>query len=284
MNTAKGLSAAKPIGIFDSGPGGLAVLKEVHQLLPNEDVLYFGDTARQPYGPREIEEVEGFVLQITQWLIDHGVKLVIIACNTASVAGRDASCIKYPDIPILGMIEPAVAQALSITQNKQIGVWGTHLTIISNAYEQKIREADPAAGVHGMACPDLLRLAEKGQINNQHLLKKLADKYYQPLTSFSIDTLILGCTDLTCIGDIIKDTIGPDVNMVDPATEVVRRARHILSAHNALNRSAGRDRFFITGRDSAGFARFASKFLGRPIADVTTVDSAESMNLFPGIS
>lgn len=254
-----------PIGVFDSGLGGLAVLREVRCLLPHEDVLFVGDTARQPYGPQPVEDVRRYAVEITRYLAAQGAKLAIIACNTASVAGRDAAqrC-SPPDFPVLGMVGPGVRAALSASGSGRIGVWGTALTVDAKAYDKEILKSDPGVEVLGVACPELLRLAEKGQIDDRAYLLELAQRYYRPLAQFQADTLILGCTDLTCVRDFAVETAGEGVTVVDPAEEVAREAREILQEAGAL-KSPGVEpavyRFTITGEDAACFAAFAERFM-----------------------
>lgn len=259
------VTAEAPIGIFDSGLGGLAVLRELRRLLPDEHVLFVGDTARQPYGPQPVEDVRQYTIEITGYLARHGVKMVIIACNTASVAGREAAQRCFPELPVLGMIEPGVRAALSISRGNRIGILGTSITIRSKAYDQQIQQADPTMAVLGATCPDLLRLAEKGKVDDRPLLLELARRYFQPLADFQIDTLILGCTDLTCVRDIIEEVAGRDVVVIDPAEEVAREAHRILQ-NVGLLRPPGDDpprtRFLITGDDLANFANFTARFMG----------------------
>lgn len=263
-----------PIGVFDSGLGGLAVLREIQQLLPHEDVLFLGDTARQPYGPRPVEVVRRFAIEITGYLIRQGVKMVIIACNTASVAGREAAQKAFPGTPVLGMIEPGVQAALKVSQSNRIGVWGTALTVGNKAYDRHILRYKPDIKVHGAACPELLRLAEKGQIDDRAHLLALARKYYQPLAEFQADTLILGCTDLTCVRDVAEEVVGEGVIVVDPAEEVVRVVRQRLKEMSRLRNDSernGRYQFLITGDDEANFAAFTARFMGLPEVRVTRV-------------
>lgn len=193
------LDSHKPIGIFDSGLGGLAVVQRVRRLLPGEDILYLGDTARQPYGPRPLEEVRRFSLEISAYLVQEGVKMVVIGCNTASVAGWGAIQSYLPEIPVLDIVQPGVRAVLSTGDHRRIGVWGTEITIASKAYDRLIHEAYPDATVICVACSRLLRLAEKGQVDDKPYLRELAQTYFQPLSESQIDTLVLGCTDLTCI-------------------------------------------------------------------------------------
>jgi len=230
-----------------------------------------GDTARQPYGPRPMEQVRRFAVEITGYLAQQGVKMVIIACNTASVAGREAAQRAFPDLPVLGMIEPGVRAALIASKSSRIGVWGTAITINDKAYDRLIQQLKPDVKVLGAACPELLRLAEKGQIDDRPHLLQLASEYYEPLINFRADTLILGCTDLTCVRDIAEEVAGEGVAVVDPAEKVVIEARQILLDAKGL-RSHGEEaatyQFLITGDDRANFAAFTTRFLGLPTAEV----------------
>ena len=281
------LNPRAPIGIFDSGPGGLAVLREVIRLLPNENILFLGDTARQPYGPRPVEKVRQFTIEITGYLIQQGVKMVIIACDTASVAGWRAAQRCFPDVPVLGMVVPGVRAALDAGQSSRIGVWGTAITIESKAYDKFIRQLRPDTEVLGVACPKLLRLAEKGKIDNRPYLLELAHKCFQPLADFQADCLILGCTDLTCVRDIAKEVAGEGVTVVDPAEEVVREARQILEDVGGLGprkEGSAHYQFLITGDDTANFAAFAARFLSIPEVGVEQVAVAEVQQAVAGLS
>lgn len=272
------MNPGAPIGIFDSGLGGLAVLREIRRLLSNEKVLFLGDTARQPYGPRPVEEVRRFAVEITGYLVQQGVKMVIIACNTASVAGREAAQQAFPDIPVLGMLGPGVRASLSVSRNNRIGVWGTVLTVNTKAYDQLILQLNPDTGVFGVACPELLRLAEKGQVDDRAHLLQLARRYFQPLADLKADTLILGCTDLTCVRDIVEQVVAEDVTVVDPAEEVVCEIREILQDAGGLRshrEGPASYQFLITGNDLANFAAFTARFLGMSHVEVERVSLAD---------
>lgn len=267
-----------PIGIFDSGLGGLAVLREVNRLYPNEDCLFLGDTMRQPYGPQTVEQVRQYSIEITAYLIEQGAKMVLIGCNTASIAGGAAAQACFPDVPVIGMIQPGVRAALRASQSKRIGVWGTEITIASQAYDQMIVQTDPQAQVVGVSCPTLLRLAEKGKIDDRPYLLDLAGKDFQPVADFKADTLILGCTDFTCVRDVIDEVVGDQVVVVDPAEEVVREAGRVMMERGGLNAGQGRlgkTEFRVTGDDRDNFSRFGAIFLGVPHIEVSRVPLAD---------
>jgi len=266
-----------PIGIFDSGLGGLAVVREVRRLLPWENILFLGDTARQPYGPRAVEEVRRFAVEISGYLIHNGAKMVLIGCNTATVAGLDAAQAAFPQVPIIGMIEPGVRAALQASPMRRIGVWGTEITIASQAYDETIHRADPAASVTGVACPTILRLAEKGRIDDTPYLARLASEALQPVLGAQADTLILGCTDFTCLRPLIDQVVAGRVTVVDPAEEVVREAERRLRESHLLRPpgSSARMAFRITGDDEENFAAFGARFLGLAQIPVSRVPLAE---------
>lgn len=280
------LNPNAPIGIFDSGLGGLAVMREVRRLLPNEDILFLGDTLRQPYGPRTIEEVRQYAIEITGYLIRLGAKTVLIGCNTASIAGGEAAQQCYPDIPVIGMIQPGVRAALQASKSKRIGVWGTEITVASQAYDQQILKAEPRAQVVGVACPTLLRLAEKGKISNRPYIHELATSDFQAVADFNADTLILGCTDFTCVRDVIDEVAADRVTIVDPAEEVVREATRVLAERGGLRADSNRqhdEKFFVTGDDVDNFSSFGAKFLGVPQISVSRVSLGEVQGL-PAVS
>ncbi len=266
-----------PIGIFDSGLGGLAVLREVQRMLPGENILFLGDTARQPYGPRTVTEVRGYAVEISGYLIQNGAKMVLIGCNTATVAGLAAAQAAFPRTPIIGMIEPGVRAALKISRTQRIGVWGTEITIASRAYDEAILAANPGASVTGVSCPTILRLAEKGAIGDTPYLLRLATDDLKPVLDSRADTLILGCTDFTCVRPVIDEVTAGRVTVVDPAEEVVREAGQQLNSRGLLRASdvpAGVV-YRITGDDLENFATFGAQFLGLPEILVSRVPLAE---------
>lgn len=267
-----------PIGVFDSGLGGLAVVRELKRAMPGENVLYFGDTARRPYGPQPMKKVREYAVEITRFLIQRGVKAVIIACNTASVAGAEAARRCSSEVPVLDMVGPGVRAALRETRSGRIGVWGTALTIENKAYDQGILRMDEDAEVCGVACPELLRLAERVAIDDRARLTKLALRYFEPIADFGADVLILGCTDLTCIQPIADAVVGEAAVVVDPAQEVISEARRKLEMMGALRverEGPGSCHYLVSGNDEAEFASFAADFLRVRDVAVTRVSVQE---------
>ncbi len=260
-----------PIGIFDSGLGGLSVLVEVYRHIPNEDVLFVGDTERQPYGPQTIEAVREYVLEICSYLIDNHAKAIIIACNTASIAGLAAAQKAFPDTPIFGMVDAGVKAAVESTKNHHIGVWGTEITISSNAHCELLQKMDPTAQAVGVAPSELLRLAEKGKIDNIPHLTRLAQEAWQPLVELNPDCLILGCTDFPCVRNIIDSVLPASVQVIDPAEAVVKDLIQNLNGKDQLEScktKRGHTTFLVTGEDIDNFTSFTKRFLKMDDVDV----------------
>lgn len=265
---------ATPIGMFDSGPGGLAVLREVRRILPGEDVVYIADTARQPYGTRPTDEVRDISVELAQVLVSSGAKIIVIACNTASIAAAREFEDGYQGLPVVGMIAPAVDRALASGQSHRIVVWGTELTVASNVYADRMRELDREVSIVGIAPSELLRLAERGEIEDKPYLASLAARYFEPVLDFRADTLLLGCTDLTCVRDVIDDVVDGRVEVLDPAEAVADTVAEILAQRGIPRQprneeEEGTVRFLVTGNDVDAFSRFARAFLD---ADQVIVD------------
>ena len=264
-NDATDCSARKAIGVFDAGPGGLAVVKYMQDLLPAENLLYLGDTARQPYGPQTPEKVRSNTIECCTWMAGQGVKAILIGCNTASVAALEAVKEIITDIPVLGMIEPGVRASLRELGSERIGVWGTELTVNSHAYQKKLTELNPKAQVIESVPVTLLRLAEKGQIGDKVQIRALIKEYLQPFKGFEMDSLIFGCTDLTCVRAETAEALGENVKIIDPAEEIVVEIKAWLSEHACLNQqpaSMRNYRICITGSDTENFSSFTREFLG----------------------
>lgn len=216
----------KPIGIFDSGLGGLTVVKAVNSLLPNEDIVYLGDTARFPYGNKSKSTIEKYSLEISDFLVSKNVKMIIIACNTASSLGIETVREKF-DIPVLGVIGPGARTAINATKNNKIGVIGTRATINSGSYIRALKLVNEKMQIHSIPTPLLVPLAEEGWSKSE-ITRKVGEIYLEPLKKKGIDTMILGCTHYPLIKHIIGEIMGKDVQLVDSAEALAMEAKDIL--------------------------------------------------------
>ena len=270
--------ADRPIGVFDSGLGGLTVLRALSERLPGEDLVYFGDTARVPYGTKGARTVQAFAWQDARFLLGFGVKMVIVACNTASAFALDDLAARLP-VPVLGVIEPGVAAALRLNRGGPIGVIGTRGTIASGRYQDLLAAAMPATRVLARSCPLFVSLAEEGL--SDHPMTELAcAEYLTDLRASAIDTLILGCTHYPLLKAAIGRFMGPGVRLVDSA-EALASAAEALLRENALLRArqpaAGRSghlSFHLSDLPWT-FAEVGARFLGRPVGEVRTVNLDE---------
>jgi glutamate racemase len=258
------MSDARPIGIFDSGVGGLTVVSQIKKILPREDIVYFGDTARVPYGTKSKETITRFSVENVEFLMTHNVKLIVVACNTASSLSLDflKKCFK---VPIIGVIEPGAKFAGFSTRSRRIGVIGTQATISSGAYEKAIRRAHRSAKVFTESCPLFVPIVEEGWVD-QKVARDIADIYLAPLKKAGIDTLIMGCTHYPMLKSVIKKVMGANVLLIDSAKEVAKEARAVLDSCGLLNCSAreGKQRFFVSD-EPARFVKMGGKFLKRRI-------------------
>lgn len=255
----------QPIGLFDSGVGGLTVVARVLQALPNESILYFGDTAHVPYGPRPLDEVRAYALTIGRYLVDQGAKVVVIACNTSTAAALEAAQADLP-VPVIGMVEPGVRAALTVARNGAVGVVATQGTVVSGAYARAFQEARPGLRVVQQACPAFVPLVEAGQTGGPEAVAA-AREYVGPLSDQGIDTIVLGCTHYPYLMGAIRSVVGPEVTLVDPAEELVRALARLLD-ERALRRTAPEPpvhRYLVSG-DPAAFLEAARRLLGRDVA------------------
>ncbi|OIP74487.1 MAG: glutamate racemase [Oscillatoriales cyanobacterium CG2_30_44_21] len=251
-----------PIGVFDSGVGGLTVLQEVHRQLPNESVVYFGDTARLPYGKRSPAEIIEYVYEILNWMKSKQVKMAIMACNTSSALALDIVREDF-DMPILGLILPGARAAVG--KGKRIGVIATTATVKSEAYVRAICESDPQAQVFQVACPEFVPLVESDRINDPYTLQ-IAREYLSPLIAQNIDTLVLGCTHYPHLASVLRQILPSHVVLVNPASYVVRAAGQELDLMG-LKCSDGfhmrsETTFFVSG-DPERFAQISRRWLGK---------------------
>lgn len=265
--------SSAPIGVFDSGVGGLTVARAIIDQLPREQLLYLGDTANGPYGPRPIAEVREHALAVLDELVDQGVKALVIACNTASAAMfRDARerFEQGHGIPVIEVIQPAVRQAVRRTRSKRIGVIGTEGTIRSGAYTDAF-VADPELVITTAAAPRFVEFVEAGITTGPELMA-VAAEYLAPLREAEIDTLVLGCTHYPLLAGAIQYVVGPEVSLVSSAEETAYDVYRRLVEHDLLSQAtdAPRHVFEATGPDTARFRQLAARFLGPEVSRVET--------------
>ena len=259
------------IGVFDSGVGGLTVFKELVRQLPGEDIIYFGDTARVPYGIKSKETVIRFSIENILFLLKHEVKLICIACNTVSSVALPVIK-RYFKVPIVGVIGPGVREAVYATRNKRIGVIGTRGTIKSQSYEKEIKQLDPKIKVTTQACPLFVPFAEEGWLSGEVVLE-VARAYLKPLKVAGVDTVILGCTHYPLLKPVIRQVLGSQVTLIDSAKQVAIEVREILAAENLLsqNRRRGRHHFYVSDNPQ-WFTDLAKRFLGSSVRQAKKVN------------
>lgn len=276
-----------PIGVFDSGLGGLTVAREIAAALPNESLLYLGDTARCPYGPRDFAEVRRFVLEICAWLEARGVKLIVIACNTGTAAALfDAQ--RHASVPVIGVVEPGARAAVEATVNRKVGVIGTVGTIESGAYSNAVRALDAGVTVYSTATPRFVDIVEEGLRRDEGRVEgilasasdvfirpsfyQVARGYLDPLKRTGIDTLVLGCTHFPLLSSAIGQVMGSGVRLISSAEEVARQVVQILMRRdqNAETGAPPRHVFATTG-DSSEFSVLGSHVFGESLGEVESV-------------
>lgn len=263
-----------PIGIFDSGIGGLTVARQLHKALPNEDLVYLGDTARVPYGTKSPSTVVRFSCEDTQFLVQQNVKAVVVACNTASAWALPILEKKYK-VPIFGVILPGVRAALEKSRNQRIGVIGTGATIRSKAYSNGLLARCDTASVFARACPLLVPLVEEGW-TNRRITRDILKEYLAPLRRHRIDTLILGCTHYPLLKPAIRAVVGPKIALVDSAESCARYVKERLDHLKLLAKSrrrVGTIQPFVTD-EADRFGELAERFLGMPCETALKVDLA----------
>lgn len=257
----------RAIGVFDSGIGGLTVVKELIYHLPLESIIYFGDTARAPYGTKSKSTIIRFTLENILFLLKADVKLIVVACNTSSSIALPVIR-KHFKVPIIGVILPGAKEAVYATKNKRIGVIATPGTINSRAYETEIKRLSPGIKVISCACPLFVPLVEEGWLNEPATID-VAKKYLAPFKQAGVDTLILGCTHYPLLKSVIRKVLGAKVNLIDSAQQVALEAKEILAGDGQLeNSSRGNKRIFFVSDEPKPFAHLAKKFLGYQLKNV----------------
>lgn len=262
-----------PIGIFDSGVGGLTVLRAVRDRLPHESVIYLGDTARVPYGTKSPATIERYAVEDASFLVEKGVKMLLVACNTASAMARERLRAEF-QIPLLSVLGPGARMAARVTRNGRIGVIATEATIESGAYARAIEDAsgDKQVEIFARACPLFVPLVEEGETDSA-ITRLVAEQYLAPLRAQEIDTLVLGCTHYPLLKRVIGETMGYAVTLVDSAAATAEETAHVLAQHGLLNQvpGASSSEFYVT--DAARrFHRIAEKILGEPLPHLEAVE------------
>ena len=256
----------RPIGVFDSGLGGLTAVRALRQILPEENLIYFGDTARVPYGGRSKETLLKYARQDVRFLRSFDLKAVIIACGTVSTTSLD-TLQSENDLPIVGVVEPTCRRALLVTKTKRVGIIATLASIRSGAYENTLRRLDPTVKVIGQPCPLFVPLVENGRIHRGDVvIETVAKEYLQPMKDAGVDTLILGCTHYPLLTDIIADIMGPEVELVSAGEESAFELKRVLKIRGLRadeNRTGGAE-FYVSDRPE-DFERLASAFLGEDL-------------------
>ncbi len=293
MNNSQSLQSVEaPIGIFDSGYGGLTVVREICKRLPQENIIFVGDSARCPYGPRDLGEVDGFVQQICNWLVARQVKMIVIACNTGTAAGLTHAQQTF-DIPVIGVVEPGARAAVQTTKNRNVGVIATKGTIDSGVYMHAIHHLDAGINVYSKATPRFVEIAEmgvqlvKGPIQDYSSslsaiyvrpeFEEIAREYLTPLEQSGIDTLVLGCTHYPLLKALLGSVIGQDIVFVSSAEETALDVEETLARQDAFahsNNVAHRE-FFTTAEDVGEFKRFGERVLAFDMDDISHIDLNE---------
>lgn len=271
------LSKNAPIGVFDSGVGGLTVVREIMRQIPNEKIIYFGDTARVPYGSKSQETVTRFSEQIVRFLKTFQVKTIVVACNTASAYALD-TLEKDSHIPIIGVVKPGAKVAAEVTRNGRIGVIATEATIGSQIYTEYIKELNKNVTIYGKACPLLVPLVEEGLLQDP-VTDEIARRYLAELIDIDIDTLILGCTHYPLIRSTVGRIVGDKVTLVNPAYETALELKEMLNSHGLLSNEAptlgsNQYRFYVSDK-AEKFVRFANSIIKYGILSAKAVNIEE---------
>ena len=263
-------STRDPIGVFDSGIGGLTVVRELVHQLPHERIIYFGDTARVPYGPKSPDTVRRYSHEIASWLMAQRVKTIVVACNTATAHALDMLQREFP-VPVIGVVQPGARAAVKATRTHRIGVIGTVGTVASGAYERAIHDIARDAAVVAQACPLFVPLVEEGWLDSE-ATRIIAREYLRPFVSDHIDTLVLGCTHYPLLKPLLAEVVGKEVRLIDSAEETAAETRRVLEAERlvAPRDNAGSHRFVASDAPDH-FLRQGQRFLGATIDEVAKV-------------
>lgn len=260
----------RAIGVFDSGIGGLTVVQQIVRLLPNEHVIYLGDTARTPYGTKSPETIRRYALENAEFLLDKGIKLLVVACNSVSAVALELLEDRVR-VPVVGVIEPGARAAVSATRKRKVGVIGTEATIASGAYTRALKALDASLEVYTRACPLFVPLAEEGWVFND-VARAVARRYLTSLKRSGIDTLVLGCTHYPLLSAVIADVLGPGVRLVDSALTTAQAVRELLISRSLVRRAEpGSVSFFVTDLPER-FIKVGHLFMGQPVESAVRIE------------
>ena len=255
----------RALGVFDSGLGGLTAVRELRRILPSENIIYFADTSRVPYGGRDEATLQRYARQDVAFLRSKNVKAVLVACGTATTAALPALQ-QENDIPVLGVVEPACRRAAEVTKNHRVGLIATTASVRSGAYERTLRGMDGTVRTISCACPLFVSLVENGRYRRgDKVVELVAQEYLEPMRFTGIDTLILGCTHYPLLQDVIADVMGPDVTLINAAAEAAAALRDLLQERDLLGEEEGKTDFFVSG-EAEDFASHAEDFLTETMA------------------
>ncbi len=259
----------RPIGVFDSGVGGLTVVRELWRRMPDESVVYFGDTARVPYGPKSPDTVRRFAREAAAFLLSREVKLVVVACNTATAHALDI-LLEELEVPVIGVIEPGARAAVAATRSGRIGVIGTVGTIASGAYDREVRRLLPSASIFAQPCPLFVPLIEEGWLDHP-ATRLIAEEYLRPLCDVEVDVLVLGCTHYPLLRPVLQQIVAPSTVLVDSAEETVLEVRRVLEARELLRNSPPPVHTFAVSDSPLRFRQVGRHFLGDALLEIELV-------------
>lgn len=256
------MAGSRPIGVFDSGVGGLTVVRALMDRTPGEEIVYFGDTARVPYGTKSAQTVVKYSMQIARFLAKFDVKLIVVACNTASALALEYLADNV-SVPVVGVIEPGARAACSLTRTRRVGVIGTPSTVRSGAYQREMKRIDPRVEVTAVACPLFVPIVEAGY-GAHPAARLIAEDHLRPILEADVDTLVLGCTHYPLLREVIAGVVGPEVQLVDSAEAAAARVEEVLLEKGLREDGAPRHRFYASDTDSVT-VEIAQRFLGEPV-------------------
>jgi glutamate racemase len=265
-----GTRPAAAIGVFDSGVGGLTVLHQMAELLPHEHFIYLGDTARYPYGTKSADTVRRYALENTDFLVDKGIKMLVVACNSAAAVALDALRERF-DLPVVGVIEPGAHQAVRQTRNGKVGVIGTEATIASGSYTRALKSLRPDLEIYTRACPLFVPLAEEGWVDND-VAHSTAAVYLTSLKRSGIDTLVLGCTHYPLLAGVIGDVMGDKVALVDSARTTAEAVRQTLVRYGLARRSGNASLSFFVTDVPDRFVKVGGRFMGQKVDSAVRIE------------